>query len=525
MDETLPPKLPRDFQFPSTGKPVVPIPDVETRLALLEKELRNLKEKRWHKIYPNYWIDEQLLQKAADSLLFYFDSMPSVRVRLTDDRHFKKSRAIAFWRRKDKSIFIRPDYKKRTTWADLIETLRHELVHAWVYWKGLYTEDYGGHNRAFFRKAIEIGLSLNDVLKVHPDSAWIYEEVLMEKYDKIPVGNGWAKIVRKEAPKTVKSIKPVSPKAEKLPTGRPEGREWSMFLFGLLTILLAVVTSIFFWEDILGWQGRWIAIYSIFALLLIVLGGVASFTGLTSYGPEKKGVNEKIEHILQHENKKMGRLASEYYSKKSMARSGLSHALKGEIGATFELANEPHRLERLEKEIELAHKVLMAIQGGAEARKVDVPIYTEMKKAEHLHELEVSKHKELKRFDVDMELLQQLNTIEAILKYNHLRYNQFDEVRSRIMSLIEEEARIEASHESAHVKGQKLALISESKQMYREVMDALKNRLLEAGDGEEISGVEAFTSNFGGLGASSATSSENELPIIVTRSGGEQGSH
>lgn len=180
----------------------------------------------------------------------------------------------------------------------------------------------------------------------------------------------------------------------------------------------------------------------------------------------------------------------------------------------------------------LQHELEHAVIEGAKERRVDSQTYAQLmviegqakvdvEKEKQLSGVRVEEHKQLKAIDVDAELAQQLNTIHAILKYKHLSFNQYDEIRLRIMSLIEEEDKIQNSNASALVKGQHLELIEDAKQTYKGALNEIKNRLLEAGDGEEISGIESFA-DVGRFAVGTEAESKNQTPALVTRRrGGE----
>jgi hypothetical protein len=112
-------------------------------------------------------------------------------------------------------------------------------------------------------------------------------------------------------------------------------------------------------------------------------------------------------------------------------------------------------------------------------------------------EINVTEHRQRRQIDVDMDLQEKLNTLDAILKYKNMRFAEFDELRGRILGLIDEEHKISASHASAEVKGEQLAIIQHSKQTYLELFNAQKTRLLETGDREVISGLNAITDFIG----------------------------
>lgn len=142
------------------------------------------------------------LQYTADQLLPLFDNMPSVRVKVGNDPHFKTSKALAFWRQHEKTIYIRPDYFKGAEPDDLVDTLKHELIHVWTDWKGFYTDKDGGHGEAFIRKAISLGINLRGTLAIYPGAREIYNRLTAKPVAKKPPS--------KLLPKPVIAHRPIS---------------------------------------------------------------------------------------------------------------------------------------------------------------------------------------------------------------------------------------------------------------------------------------------------------------------------
>jgi len=128
---------------------------------------------------------ENALQVMADGLLVEFDNMPRMKILIRDHRNFEERKtALAFYAPNidgKPAVVIKPDYFRSASFMDVVDTVKHELVHVWVKWKGLYSDEFGGHNEAFLRKAIEIGLpSFEDELHFYPDARALYKKLLVE---------------------------------------------------------------------------------------------------------------------------------------------------------------------------------------------------------------------------------------------------------------------------------------------------------------------------------------------------------
>lgn len=99
---------------------------------------------------------QQELQTQTDSYLYLFDYMPAPKVYVLSDDHYpctEKSVACAF---DNKLIFVREGYRNQSSPDELKRTLKHELIHSWLAWKGLRDDET--HGTLFKRKATEINL-------------------------------------------------------------------------------------------------------------------------------------------------------------------------------------------------------------------------------------------------------------------------------------------------------------------------------------------------------------------------------
>ncbi|HJQ31052.1 MAG TPA: hypothetical protein VJ866_02675 [Pyrinomonadaceae bacterium] len=129
---------------------------------------------------------------------------------------------------------------------------------------------------------------------------------------------------------------------------------------------------------------------------------------------------------------------------------------------------------------------------------------------------ELRKVTTIEEHKVEMDFRRQMNTIRAILAYQHLNFDQFDEVRNRLVTLIGEEAKIEAQNLPPHIRGEHLRLLEEAKDMYREVFNDFKNRLRKNRNGSSDGGNREVSSVLGRPRGIAEPSVENELPLDPT---------
>lgn len=112
---------------------------------------------------------DKWLQDLADSLLYLFPGMPRVKAQLVfEPVQLGKSvkypgPCVAYCKCeshldgitfKHSVICVKRDYYARGDVECLTHTMKHELIHAWLFWKDLNT----GHNADFNKKAREIGV-------------------------------------------------------------------------------------------------------------------------------------------------------------------------------------------------------------------------------------------------------------------------------------------------------------------------------------------------------------------------------
>jgi Zn-dependent protease with chaperone function len=147
-----------------------------------------------------YWIDfwtpksslEARLQAVCDNLLHLFDNMPRVKVQIVDKpmenpwTHEQNMFDPTLYSKKfswnwthapaycvaDSLVCLKRVWLNSASPEEVEETIRHELVHAWMDWKGLDKRDSMKHGPIFQAKAAEVGV---------PHSAG-YEEGYTEWY-------------------------------------------------------------------------------------------------------------------------------------------------------------------------------------------------------------------------------------------------------------------------------------------------------------------------------------------------------
>jgi hypothetical protein len=257
---------------------------------------------------------------------------------------------------------------------------------------------------------------------------------------------------------------------------------------------------------------------------------------ISSYSPpsyERPSTEDHLKELWAYYNPHKGRLSSWWRKGQTKSRTELVGLLNEEqvsvirMGAV--LAEQVRQGQRTEIEFQmflaqniatlnqLMHNQHLSAIAMDEGLSTTVSQALKQKRIEM--EIDVERHKKMKDVDIQAEFDQAMNTLAAISKFKHLQYEQFDEIRGRILSLIEEEARIENSNVSPQVKGEQLSLIAETKQMYREILDVERRRLLETGNGQEAEGIGSITDLISGRSTSRATATE---PISVAKSGNSE---
>jgi hypothetical protein len=127
---------------------------------------------------------EELLQSLVDTLLPIFE-IPHVIVRVANDRSFRTPDVVAFWggwrrrtaRKPIGEMVVRSAHYDGAKVPELINTLKHELIHAWVDWYNLEREIAGGHGEPFIKKAIELDVDIASTIAHYPESKAIYNRL------------------------------------------------------------------------------------------------------------------------------------------------------------------------------------------------------------------------------------------------------------------------------------------------------------------------------------------------------------
>jgi hypothetical protein len=115
--------------------------------------------------------DTTVFQDMADEMLPLFDNMPQVVVLVEDNEVFLRDPyPIAVYSRPN--ILINPRFAMFGSFNQIQETICHELIHAWLDWKGLFGKGEHldeHHSELFVKKALEINHKRIRDLKVELD--------------------------------------------------------------------------------------------------------------------------------------------------------------------------------------------------------------------------------------------------------------------------------------------------------------------------------------------------------------------
>lgn len=141
---------------------------------------------------------------------------------------------------------------------------------------------------------------------------------------------------------------------------------------------------------------------------------------------------------------------------------------------------------------------VMSDQMVFEEHKVEQTI--RLKEAES--EIEMQRTKALQEQEVELDFRKKMNTLAAITRYRHLQFDAFDEVRGRLISLLEEVHRVENSNMDVYLKGDIITQMKQAIDAYQEVFNVYRRRLVESGHGEEAGQIASITDLTGGGGTS-----------------------
>jgi hypothetical protein len=126
-----------------------------------------------------------LLQKICDATRrAYFPDLPEVKIVTRDNPFFESRKCIGFWLKQEKTIYLKPEMVIGVPFERIQNTIKHELVHAWVDWKGYpFDTETGGHGEHFIKKAIEVGVdfSKSGTFREYPKSKEIYDRLMGTK--------------------------------------------------------------------------------------------------------------------------------------------------------------------------------------------------------------------------------------------------------------------------------------------------------------------------------------------------------
>jgi heme/copper-type cytochrome/quinol oxidase subunit 4 len=231
--------------------------------------------------------NQELLQSLANSMRPLFDGMPPVKVKVEFDPFFVKSGAIAFWREGAGTMYVRPDYFKKVTFDEMVDVLKHELTHAWVEWKGLSTNENEGHNEAFIRKAITLGLDLSSTFSAYPKAKQIYEyltgrppsnRVVIPKTPpvqrRVPVKRA---VPVQRVPVRTQIYKPPTPSA---PVHSSEHKESNKAVVGLVLAVGVPVLAAYLFQDYFVTKQSFGRFFVIFSVITAILWFCFTYEGL-----------------------------------------------------------------------------------------------------------------------------------------------------------------------------------------------------------------------------------------------------
>jgi hypothetical protein len=179
------------------------------------------------------------------------------------------------------------------------------------------------------------------------------------------------------------------------------------------------------------------------------------------------------------------------------------HVLGVELGRLKELNREvtvsdfhdEHIRERLEREEELVIAVHMLQVATTQGAILDVQAKAYLTRSAAEKGLTVETDQEIKKVTlleehkVEMEFRKAMNTLAAISKFKHLQYEAFDEIRGRLNSLIIDQHQIQQSDLPEQVKRDQIEIVQNAIEAYKAVFNAQRNRLVEAGYGDEMEGI------------------------------------
>src|SRR5436190_24242028 len=90
------------------------------------------------------------IQRIADSQLHLFSGLPRLitylsDVPLNDGKYWARCHVGSKDGKKWSVIEMKSDYYNKVPRVDIVQVIQHELIHAWLFWRGIPC----GHNEAF----------------------------------------------------------------------------------------------------------------------------------------------------------------------------------------------------------------------------------------------------------------------------------------------------------------------------------------------------------------------------------------
>src|SRR5437667_2266648 len=110
--------------------------------------------------------------------------MPSIRLVIREHERFKRKSVRAFFSSNVEGkpmIIVNPKWVRKASYLKMENTIKHELIHAWLSWKGTHENINDGHGELFMRKGMEIGLDVKHTVSKYPKLKPIYKRLKKEK--------------------------------------------------------------------------------------------------------------------------------------------------------------------------------------------------------------------------------------------------------------------------------------------------------------------------------------------------------
>jgi hypothetical protein len=275
-----------------------------------------------------------------------------------------------------------------------------------------------------------------------------------------------------------------------------------------------------------------------------LINPIEVFKQLRDEGRQAQQVpQETLDKLQEYYHPRKGRLTSWWQRIKSVSRTELVGKITDEqiavlnMGATLEREVRERRraeidfqkflLEHAFTLNQLAHSnylVALAMDEGLTTtdsirlRVKDKETDIDLRRKREETKIEREDFEEREHIKITVEAQQAANTFKAIAQYHNLTYDQLEEIRGRIFTLIEEEEQIENSNKSARVKSEQIDEIQEMKKMYKEILNAQRRRLVEAGNREEAEGIDAVADLISSSTTGRKTTRE-PLPVKKSRNG------